>query len=181
MCVRKESKWEDAHVSVWLLLCLSEWRSAGAILTCYILSTWSSSSSNMDRGVTFLPASSTAVTYLSSLSPTSTSVDMLKPLFFYLTAASQERGLHLSSLQSKLKIESFSFSWWLYMLKSSNTKTLHLFSGSVVITVNHTLFLLLSYKVWQLVTMTTSGPAQISNNSLVCFFDHFSISQNMPP
>lgn len=45
----------------------------------------------MAPGVAFLPASSTATTYLSSLSPISTSVDMLKPLF-YLTAASQERG-----------------------------------------------------------------------------------------
>lgn len=115
MCVRKGCQKEDAHVSICPLLCLCEWRSARAILTCYILSTWSSSSSNMALGVAFLPASSTAVTYLSSLSPTSTSVDMLKPLF--ITAASQERGLHLLSLQSKLKIESFSFSRWLYVLK----------------------------------------------------------------
>lgn len=111
VCVRKECQREDAHVSICPLLCLCEWRSARAILTCYILSTWSSSSSSsMAPGVAFLPASSTAMTCLSSLSPTSTSVDMLKPLFFfYLGAASQERGLHLFSLQSKLKIESFSF------------------------------------------------------------------------
>lgn len=60
----------------------------------------------MALGVAFLPASSTAVTYLSSLSPTSTSVNMLKALF-YLTAASQGGGLHLFSLQSELKIKVF--------------------------------------------------------------------------
>lgn len=45
------------------------YRSVRAILTCYILSTWSSSSSSEACGVAFPPASSAVMTCLSTLSP----------------------------------------------------------------------------------------------------------------
>lgn len=49
-------------------LCATQ-RSVRAVLTCYILSTWSSSGSSEARGVAFPPALSTGMTCISTLSP----------------------------------------------------------------------------------------------------------------